>query len=115
FAKDTTCGTDNGISVGGNNNAIRGVAFSNGSMSIAPSAAGIDNATYGGPEDCLLDDPGNRATTHSTHSDDSLWPKTWNRDDVCDRAKPENNVDGPLMLDHASDGVYCSTTRIDLT
>jgi len=109
------CGTDNGISVGGNNNVISGLAFSNGSMSIARSVVRVDNAIYGGPHDCSLDDPGNRAATHSTHSDESPWPKTWVRNIVCAEAEPKNNVPGPMTLVNPADGVYCSDTSITVT
>jgi Putative Flp pilus-assembly TadE/G-like len=116
FAMETACGANNGISISGNNNVISGLAFSNGSITInGLGSTGVDNAIYGGPNTCPLDDPENRAATASTHPDTTDWPKVWNRNTVCDAATPGNNTPDPLALDNPADGVYCSGTSIDVT
>jgi len=115
FAKDTACGPNQGISVTGNNDRIAGVAFSNGRITITGNAnTHVDNAQYGGPNGCTLNDPG-KTGVNSTHSDDRDWPKKWIRSVVCAAAQPGNNTAGPITRANPPDGVYCSDTSITIT
>ena len=115
FAKNIVCGAGRGISVTGNGDKITGLAFSNGRMTITGnSSTHVDDAVYGGPNDCPLNDP-SKTGIHTTHPDNRDWPKTWDRTTICAAAAPANNVTGPLALNNPLDGVYCSGTRIDVT
>jgi hypothetical protein len=112
FAWDDACGANQGISVTGNGDNIAGLAFSNGSITITGNGrTHVDNAIYGGPNNCLLNDR-SKTGANSTHTDIRDWPKTWLRTTVCGAATPANNVPGPLTLTNPSDGVYCSDTSI---
>jgi Putative Flp pilus-assembly TadE/G-like len=115
FAKDTVCGANRGVSVTGNGDRITGLAFSNGTMTITGNGAThVDQAQYGGPNNCTLNDS-SKTGTHTTHPDDRDWPKTWDRNTVCAAALPRNNVAGPLSLNNPANGVYCSGTSIAVT
>jgi hypothetical protein len=116
FAKDTVCGANLGISVTGNNDVISGVAFSNGSITIPGGGrTHVDNAQYGGPNNCPFDDA-SKTGTSSAHGDNRDWPKAWDRNAVCAAAAPGNNVTGPMPpLNNPADGVYCSDTSITVT
>jgi hypothetical protein len=114
FAMETACGANNGISISGNNNVISGLAFSNGGIAIdGLGSTRVDNAIYGGPNNCPLDDPQNRAGTASRHFDTRAWPKIWVQNTVC--AAPANNDPDAMTLANPPDGVYCSDTSIDVT
>jgi len=108
FAKNTACGANQGIVINGNNDSINGLAFSNGNMTISDGNH-VDNAYYGGPFDCSLDNP-SRTSTHTKHANDQDWPKIWDRETVC----AGHDVTGALPLDNPTDGVYCSDTSIHI-
>jgi hypothetical protein len=116
FAKTIVCGAGRGISVTGNGDLIAGLAFSNGRITITGNnSTHVDNAVYGGPNGCPLNDP-SKTGISSTHPDNRDWPKIWDRTTVCAAAAPGNNVPGALPpLSNPPDGVYCSGTSITIT
>jgi Flp pilus assembly protein TadG len=115
FAKDIVCGANRGISVIGNGDKITGLAFSNGRITITGNTSThIDDAVYGGPNGCPLNDP-SKTDSYATHTDNRDWPKTWDRPTVCAAAAPGNDSPGAMALNNPADGVYCSGTRIDVT
>jgi len=114
FAKDTACGTNNGITLGNTGNSLKvfGLSISNGSVTVNGNPqTHLDYVNYGGMNNCSLGgNPGASAvTTRTTHTDNMDWPKTWDQNAICAMAGAHvfNDTASHNVPNNAT-GIYCA-------
>jgi Putative Flp pilus-assembly TadE/G-like len=114
FAKDSVCGSNNGITLGntGNSLHVTGLSITNGSATIDGNPqTHLDYLTYGGPNHCTIGGtrgPGAVGTT-TVHDDVRDWPKTWDSAAICSMpgATVYNDTLTHTVPNNAS-GIYCA-------
>src|SRR5262249_46241420 len=119
FANNRTCGPGLGVVIDSNPNSSIDAVESNGSVSAPSSNKGVIKAAYlpttsGG---CFSDQSAPGPPTDGYLNTYTLapqpWPVTFDRPTVC--AGHDNTSGTVLKLSNPANGIYCSTTGIEVT
>jgi len=129
FAKDTACGSggnnnNNGIFMNGNTYDVTGASISNGNVTVNGNPGAIlHQVVYGGPNNCTIGGThvATAAPTPTVHTDDRIWPKTWNANDpinIDPQGRPPICTPGSGVtvfsdkglhkIPAGADGIYCA-------